>query len=82
MKKVLIVGNCGAGTKAAELLADMPTGYEVIEDMMTAEQFNNSHIGVYEPDPLMLTKIDRSYEFFPRAKHEPKGHERKYKYHK
>ena len=93
--KVAVIGSCSACLIAHELLGndapkDMIISFHNDIDKIDTNDFdqviglsdNMDFKRLKDIEPLLIKGIERRKLFIPKDKHEPKGHQRKYKYHK
>jgi len=93
--KVAVIGSDTACLRAHELLGhdspkDMIISFHNDIDEIDINNFdqvidlsdNMDLKRIKDIQPLLIKGIERRKLFIPKAKHEPKSHQRKYKYHK
>lgn len=76
-KKVIIIGESVDAKKVLEVLTDNNIEAEIYDGYPKDMRSSIEELELKYEAPTAVTGI-----FHPKAKHSPKGHERKYKYHK
>lgn len=81
MKKVIVIG-CIAGSKMAiDICREYPHEEVVFYEKAADVPIHECRLKSIEVHKIEMPKLI-DLPFMPKAKHEPKGHERPYKYHR